>query len=737
MIDMSMRTGILAIGTLSLGLMAVVPSVAETGVVADKASAIPTLSVTQGIEQGDYEAVYAALVLELKGRTISPADAESLRLATLLEVIRVTGADIMSKYATDADKRAFLAAFAKDTAWQELYLGCGLVPYRTTVGIDVLYHIWKSEDGDVKNKPLAVALASVWGGGETAPNPPILKKDPTRYNPVWRYHFFQGQEAKGLMHPNYKNLQPWELRFVVGIPYQDWDDGSYAYAAENINIPWDQYGQACWSAIYTGTSRFGDTVQGGLYNLPYSMESVGETTHRNGGVCGAMSHLGAVAAMAHGIPAFTVGQPGHCAYGVRPERGKWVGGFGGPDGGGQNYIFIQRYPTGYLLMETVFGQDAKVKEAYKVSMCARALEAVGKPVAAMSMWRAALDLSPLHPFFRKELHRMMMSGGLTPDACFRYLMEAIPLYTGNGFASVDMAQDLAPVMERMSDEQKLQVYGKMHAMIAGTQSSWATTCGELLDAQHATFSNDAARESYLSMALSAHVNAGDGTTFGQVLEWAVKTFVQGGKAEAFGKAFAKAADSAPSAAGDVDKDKAKKMQEAYSKAIVAAEQARSAPAFKTLVDAALKAAGAIPPAGKLSLADKPAGSPAPCALFRSSSSCQWDTPAAHAAVMTLAGGKCHSDKEKAPSFIVELEKPGELAGCIIRKSGNTERMKKATVYTSADGATWMKKEMVQNMPTEWCVKFPAGTQGKWVKVEFDNGDAPQFAHLSHFVVYTK
>lgn len=732
-----MKAGILAIGTLSLGLLAVSPSVAAGSVGTNQAATAQPFNKDKAIEQGDYKTLYTALVQELKPRTITPADTESLRLATLLEVVRVTGPEVMSQFAADADKRAFLAAFAKDTAWQELYLGCGLVPYQTPVGIDVLYRIWKSEKGQVKNKPLAVALASVWGGGETAPNPPILKKDPARYNPVWRYHFFQGQEAKGLMHPNYKNLKPWELRFVVGIPYQDWDDGSYAYAAENINIPWDQYGQACWSAIYTGTSRFGDSVQGGLYNLPYSMESVGETTHRNGGVCGAMSHLGAVAAMAHGIPAFTVGQPGHCAYGVRPERGKWVGGFGGPDGGGQNYIFIQRYPTGYLLMETVYGQDAKVEEAYKMSMCARALEAVGKPAAAAAMWRTALELSPLHPFFRKELHRLMLAGGLEPNACFRYLMGAIPLYTGNGFASVAMAEDLAPVMARMTDEQKLQVYGKMHAMIADTQSSWATTCGELLSAQFATLGNDASREAYLAMALSAHVNAGDGTTFGQVLEWAVKTFVQGGKAEVFGKAFAKAADSAPSAAG-ADKDKVKKMQEAYAKAIVAAEQARSAPAFKALVAAALKATGPIAPAGKLKLAATPGGAPAKAALFRASSSCQWDPAASHAALMTLDGGKCHSDKEKAPHFIVEIEKAGELSGCIIRKSdGNESRMKGASVYTSADGATWMKKESIKDMPKEWCVKFPAGTHGKWVKVEFDNGDAPEFAHLSHFVVYTK
>ncbi|MBR5523363.1 MAG: hypothetical protein IKV82_07865 [Akkermansia sp.] len=735
---MSMRTGILAIGTLSLGLLAGMPAVSAEGVGAGKTTAGPVLSEAQAIEQGDYQAVYAALVKALENRAISPADKESLRMATLLEVIRVTGANVMTEYAKNPSKRKFLVEFAKDTRWQELYLGCGLVPYQTDIGIDVLYRIWRAEPGIVKNKPLAVALASVWGGGETAPNPAIQKKNPNRFNPVWRYQFFQSQAEKGLLHPNYKNLQPWELRFVVGIPGQDWDDASYAYAAKHINLPWDQYGQACWSAIYTGTSRFGDSVQSGMYNLPYSAESDAETTHQNGGVCGAMSHLGAVAAMAHGIPAYTVGQPGHCAYGVRTERGKWVGGFGGPDGGAHNYIFIPRYPTGYLLMESVYADDAKIRDAYKMSVCARALEAVGKTPEAVESWKAALALSPLHPFFRKELHRLMLATDLTPDTCYAYMQEMIPLYKGNGFAVVEVAKDLDKVMVNMTDEQKLAIYGQMHAMIADTQSSWATTCGELLDTQLATLPSDEAAEKYLAMALTAHVNAGDGTTFGQVLEWAVKTFVQKDKAEAFGKAFALAAESAPAAQGPADKDKAKKMRDAYSKAIVAAEQARSAPAFKALVDAAIKASGPVQPAGKLELATTPAGAPAPAVLFRGSTSCQWDTASAHAAVMTLEGGKCHTDKEKTPSFIVELAQKSELTGCIIRKSnGNADRMKKATVYTSADGATWMKKESVDNMPTEWCVTFPAGTEGKWVKVEFDNGDAPNFAHLSHFVVYSK
>ena len=88
-------------------------------------------------------------------------------------------------------------------------------------------------------------------------------------------------------------------------------------------------------------------------------------------------------------------------------------------------------------------------------------------------------------------------------------------------------------------------------------------------------------------------------------------------------------------------------------------------------------------------------------------------------------------------FIVELQKPGHTTGCIIRKvDGNEWRMKKAVVYTSEDGATWFKRAETNDMPKEWVAKFPDGTRAKWVKLEFENAN-PDFAHISHFVVFTR
>ncbi|MBR1998625.1 MAG: hypothetical protein IJ993_09430 [Akkermansia sp.] len=265
---MTVRTTLRRIGLLSLGLLPVVPAVALTVVAtaqAAPASELPA-ELASAIDSGDYNKAQSALIEALKGKEISPESPDVLHMAMLLELIRTTDATVMTEFAAeDKSKRKFLAEFAADADWLELYLGCGLVPYHTPVGIDILYRIWREEKGKVKNKGLAVALASVWGGGETDPNPPIAQKNPNRHNPVWRYQFFQKNAKRGVMHSGYKKLRPWELRFTVGIPQQDWDDESFEWALENINVPWDRYDYACWAAVYTDPSLFGDTVQGGNF----------------------------------------------------------------------------------------------------------------------------------------------------------------------------------------------------------------------------------------------------------------------------------------------------------------------------------------------------------------------------------------------------------------------------------------------------------------------------------------
>ncbi len=731
---MNANAVIAMLGLMTLGTVPAFAAPSDTAPAAAKAAgvALPK-SVTDALDKGDFKAVRTALLAELKKLDLHATDNQDVHaLSMALEVVDCTSPEVLDTFAQNKDHLKFLKAFFADADWMEIYLSCGLVPYHNDWGVRILYDVWKEEKGAVKNKPLAVALASDWGGGETWQNVPIQKKDPSKYNPVRRYKYFQRQQAKGVLYPGFRKLKAWELRFVVAIPQQDWDDESYEWAFKHINMPWDQYGWACWHAPYTDPSKFGDSVQSGEYNLPFSDESWAEATQRNGGVCGALSHYGTVAAMAHGIPAYTVGQPGHCAYAVRLKRGEWTGGFGGPDGGMHNYIFGNQAPTSYNLMEAVFGDDTKIARAYRHSFRARALADLGETAAAIDAWKQALDAAPLHPFFRKELHTLMLQSNAKPKECLDYLMETLPKYKGHGVAACDMMKDLEGVIGNMDDADKLKLFAEVHHIMAGTPASWAVKCEDTVNRHASMLKSDESRQKLLTDAFVAYMSEGDGTLFGQVLEWAVKTYVQNGREEIFNKSFAAA--SAKAAGGGGGAERTKKMAQAYGKAIVAAEQARSAAAFSALSTAAVKTCPPDVRSPKLQAQLPKLGK---AVLFRISTTCGFDDPLAHAGILTPQGGRCHTEKEAHPNMIVELDKKETVTGCLVHKvPGNEGRMKKATIATSTDGATWFDQERTENMPAEWVVKFKPGTQAKWVRIEFDNPQ-PEFAHISHFLIFTK
>ncbi len=699
------------------------------------------------LKAGDYAGLQRMLVQELgkDAAALSPDQAQALHLATVLEVIRVTSPEVMAEMHKNPKHAKFLQAFLQDQPWMELYLGAGLVPFKTDVGLAILSDIWNKDGSSSdfgKYKSLACGLASVWGGGETAPSPRLQSMPRTQHNPLWRYEFFKKQAKAGKLYPGFYNLRPWEIRFLVAIPQQDWNDQSLAWCAENFNMPWNRYNGACWAGPYTDPSAFGDGIQGPYFYVPWGDESEAERTKKNGGVCGGLSHLGAFAAMSRGVPAYTVGQPGHCAYAIRLGRGKWIGGFGGPDGGMHNSIFGNQAPTSYLLMENVFADDAKADAGYRHAVVARAQEAAGDRKAAIASWQKALAQVPLHPHFRAELHRLMQLDGATPEQMYDYAIEVLPKYRGNGFAACDAFVELEKAMlPKLSEEKRLAWFDKVHSCIASTPSSWAVKMSEgkpsLLQRQMDLLQSDDAKAKLLASIFANHMREGDGTNFGQALEWGVKELVGKDKADVFATAFAEAAASSAPATGGADaEEKNKKMREAYRKAIVAAEAARSIPAFQALSQAAEKFNTVKEGAVTTTL---PGTLEPPTGMIRFSSTCGYDTAEAHRDILTPQGGKVHWDKEKNPTAIAELkEGTDNLSGVIVRKAnGNEWRMKKAKLFTSSDGATWFPLAETNDMPKEWVVEAKPGTKAKWVKLEFANEGNGEFAHISHFLIYKR
>lgn len=264
------------------------------------ASPLPS-SMAQKISSGDFAGLQTEIreALQAAGEQTKATqkllqDNKYRHLLDIHELLRVTGPDnmkaIFSKSPQDA---AFVKAFLQNPVWMELYLGAGLIPENSPAGIQILSDIWKADgkSPDFRTyQSLATGIASVFSTGPFAGK---LKANSANCNPVRRYQIFKKLHQENKLHPGFIKLRPWEIRFVTGI---HWDDKSYEWLNEHINLPWRRYTDACWAAPYTGSNFFGDTIQGPLFYVPWRDSSgEAENTRTIGGVCGGLSHFGTMA----------------------------------------------------------------------------------------------------------------------------------------------------------------------------------------------------------------------------------------------------------------------------------------------------------------------------------------------------------------------------------------------------------------------------------------------------------
>ena len=568
------------------------------------------------------------------------------------EVLRLTGDAALKELSTDPGFDPFLADILGDEAWMMAYLTSGKPIANTAKGLRTLMELWKAEGQSPTFKSyceLTAAIANQWSVGpraETFERMGTLKRLTAR--PVDRFRLFRDLDRRGRLHPLFRKLKAWELGYVVG---QVWSDEALAWLNENVNLPLERYADACWAVEYKGTSDFGDTVQGPLYMRAWSDQmNEAQNAKLHGSVCGGLSTFGAISAAAHGIPAYTAGQPGHCAYAVRFARGDWHGGFGGPDGG--VHLYIWHGNIHYVnLAERVFGDDAGLASATFRLARFQVLHEAGRMPQADAELAAAVKASPMHLDLRRVEIARLKERNLPAGEWRTYAAGLLASFGINSHPAIDLCSELETLMfADAGDEVKLQWYTKVHQAAALAEESWAWRIHEeLLPQQAKALSSEEARATLLKHALTAHMS-GKGDLFGKALEWGVTAFVKKSRAELFGKAFSEAVAATSGEAPDPKKQKA-----AYSKALLAAEEARSAVAFHALGQAAQAYVSAPPP---LKLDLPPGRIVSGNGLIYASSSA-WDDPINHAGVLQEVGGTIHTKDEQTPHIITQLP----LDGC--------------------------------------------------------------------------
>lgn len=204
-----------------------------------------------------------------------------------------------------------------------------------------------------------------------------------------RFAYFYNSYQAGKLNKLFEELQYWDTRIVTGCAAStSWGGpNSLTWQRDNVNLPVEGYMGALGQVAYRLLNVAGDSVFSAEYLAPI-MKYTGYATayaHREiGGVCGALSHYSAFAALAHGIPAMAMGEPGHCAFTVRVGK-EWQKG---------NSIYWQHTPGklfwGVHAWDFLILQQDLYSDAHR-TLVSDQLVALADLFASRKMMKSAFD----------------------------------------------------------------------------------------------------------------------------------------------------------------------------------------------------------------------------------------------------------------------------------------------------------------------------------------------------------
>lgn len=255
----------------------------------------------------------------LKGQLKFPAEILAL---SRYEALRYFGAEAFDTVRARREGEAFLTEFLGGREWLDDCLTARWGDRdRGPKFLHALCSIYRYDKECTLPLYRKLACAYAYGiGGD-------WEQDTFHHRVVEHFQAHKNGHKEGLLHGSFDRLESWEMVFCVC------DDGFWAGRymdnhLKHVHYPRRSYSGACWLISYLSYNVFGDSVQTSLYYRPWMDFGEGFVMMRRvGGVCGALSKYGSFLARAHGIPSFTVGQPGHCAYMLRPGDDVWTTAF--------------------------------------------------------------------------------------------------------------------------------------------------------------------------------------------------------------------------------------------------------------------------------------------------------------------------------------------------------------------------------------------------------------------------
>ncbi len=216
-----------------------------------------------------------------------------------------------------------------------------------------------------------------------------------------RYLFFAQSWDEGLLNTSFGNLPDWLMHFPCGWrgnnPFGT--ASSMRWQRDNCSAPARAYLDMCSQVPYLPLNKYGDDIFSNYYYQPFDVLYPGlfaKETRDIGAVCGGLSHFGASSACSNGVPAFTMGEPGHCAYAVYVDD-EWHP---------TNTISEKRQPhyltwglhqwSALQMMTDMYKDGQRTRDAQMICSLANLLAKNKNPINALKLYEMAVTMQPLY-----------------------------------------------------------------------------------------------------------------------------------------------------------------------------------------------------------------------------------------------------------------------------------------------------------------------------------------------------
>ena len=218
-----------------------------------------------------------------------------------------------------------------------------------------------------------------------------------------RYLYFSKSWDDGLLHSKFGTLPDWLMHIVCGwksemsSPFGS--ASSLRWQRDNVSAPARNFTGMAYQVSYLPLNVFGDTIFTPWYYEPFSLAQPGlhsKVVRDVGGVCGSLSHFGASSAIANGVPAITMGEPGHCAYSVY-LGGKWVPCNSISEKRGSHWVCWGMHTWSALQMYTnMYEQGQRTRNAQLICALGDLFAAKNSPNSALKLYEMSMSMQPLN-----------------------------------------------------------------------------------------------------------------------------------------------------------------------------------------------------------------------------------------------------------------------------------------------------------------------------------------------------